>query len=119
MVDAVFKLYPKYRPIKQTLSVRNLRRGGRKNSSEGVIKTQLSEAPPTIEEIARIKVGVVQKISLSEIGCKGLILGGPHKTASKNRVVYATVRPVAKKNKIKIGTLEKWKRANSKIASLE
>lgn len=107
LMDVLFKLYPKYRPIKQTVRVRNLRQGGKKNSSEGAIRSQLSEAPPIIEEKAKIKVGIEQKISLSKTGCIGLILVGPHKTASKNRVVYVTVRPVAKKNKIKTVMLEK------------
>lgn len=86
--------------------VRNLSKGGRKNSSEGIIKTQFKDAPPIIDRVARINVGREQKISVSESGCNGLILVGPHTTAKRNRVVYVTVKPVEKKNRIRITKFE-------------
>lgn len=117
------KLYlevtPKYRPREQTNSVRYFNWGGRNGSIIGEIISQFSLAPPKIEKDAKIKVGREQKKSVSLMGCNGEIFIGPQTTVIRNRAVYLTVSPVAKKNNTITTILVGEEAANSRIVSLE
>jgi hypothetical protein len=119
LLKRCLEVYPKYRPIKQTNSVRNFKCGGKNGSTIGEIIIQFNLAPPTIEKDARVKVGNEQKKSISLIGCSGEIFIGPHTTVMRNRIVYLTVSPVAKKNKRIITILVGEDAANSRMLSLE
>jgi len=64
-------------------------------------------------------VGIEQKTSSSFKGWRGRPLDGPQTTALRNREVYLTVNPVAKKKRIIIIVFWALPRVNSRIASLE
>lgn len=89
----------KEKPKIVTQIVRNFKYRGKKNSVEGLTKSQVREAPAKMAPKDSRKVGIVQKISLSLIGWRGREREGAHSTERRNRAVYLAVRPVAKKNK--------------------
>lgn len=102
-----------------TKIVKNFRCGGRKNSVEGVIIDHLRAEPAVTAPIAKNRVGVEQKISLSLVGCKGRDDEGDQITDSRNRAVYLAVSPVAKKNKRINIKLDGKNKENSRIMSFE
>jgi len=101
----VDKTYPNTAPTKHTVKVKNFKCGGKTASLIGEIMIQFKEEPPIIANPLITNVATEQYTSLSLIGCRGEMLIGPQTTVAKNRRVYLTVSPVAKKNK-KIMTVE-------------
>lgn len=106
-------------PKSVTIIVRNFKWWGRKNSVDGVIKHQFNLLPAVIAPIDRRAVGIVQKISVSLVGCSGREEEGAHITERRKRAVYLAVSPVAKKN-ISRNIIFVWEnKENSRIKSFE
>ena len=110
---------PSKRPKMETERARVFKKKGKIGSIIGETRVQFRAAPPIIAPSLKRIVGKVQKISPSFTGLEGDTLVGLHITAIKNRKVYLTVSPVAKKKRKIIIIFVEDLRENSRIRSFE
>lgn len=102
--DWVVMVHAMIAPRRVTLAGRSLKYIGRNGSVRRGREVQLIVAPPAIAPVVRNRTGMVMFLSSLFVGCKGVALEGHHAAEIINRVEYAAVAPVARKNiRIKIG----------------